>query len=94
MLDALAPETSPVRSIQPRWPIALADRTGRSRWPIELADRTGQSNWPTELEHLARSEHQRQICSAIGSLARAQPVSLPIPNKGPQPARRTNQSQA
>jgi IS5 family transposase len=46
------------------------------------------------MKNLARSEHQRQICSAIGSLARAQPVSLPIPNKGPQPARRTNQSQA
>jgi IS5 family transposase len=37
------------------------------------------------MKNLARSEHQWQIVSAIGSLARAQPVSLPFPNPGRNP---------
>jgi hypothetical protein len=37
------------------------------------------------LKCLGRSEHQRQIGSAIGSLARAQPVSLLFPNTGRNP---------
>jgi hypothetical protein len=37
------------------------------------------------LKCLGRSEHQQQIGSAIGSLARAQPVSLPFPNTGRNP---------
>ena len=40
---------------------------------------------PVELERLARLEHQRHECPAIGGLLRALPVSFPGPHKGCDP---------